>query len=500
MAREPSSLTRTTVTGVLWITAGRAVKTPVNLLTVAVLARLLEPQDFGIVAIGFIVSGLATLLIDGSFGMVLVQRRKITPPVVGASLVLSGSLGALAGVVIVAASPLVERFFDFPDLADVLFVLAWILPVSAAAAIWTALLQRGSHFGILTLNSAVAQLVYGAVAVGMAFAGLGMWSLVWAQVVGTCTEALLGFIASHKRYEVAFERGAVREVWRSGGMFTLSKMFNWAAGTVDRLVVGRLLGATALGFYSRATTLLATANQLVGTGLFRVLFSTFSRMQHDRERMQKAFDRTLSTTIIGSCLLAAFMILFADLVVITLLGERWMTTVPLIQALFAAFVSRSGYVVAEAVPLALGLGRASALRQAAQFILVISGAAIGSIFGLVGAAIGVAVAYWVFYLLCLILVRRLLGVSAARLFYIHLKGILIAASPVLAGAGARWLVQAEGELILMLIPPSAFGAAAAMALILAPRSLLSDDLARIRTQLFDRSVRLLRVVKSKSRL
>jgi PST family polysaccharide transporter len=480
----PGSLTRTTVTGILWITGGRLVKTPVNLIVIAILARLLTPADFGVVAIAYTVSGLATLLVDGSFGMVLVQRREISSGVIGASLLLSCLLGAAFGGVIVAASAPLEQFFEFPELRDVLRVLGLALPVSAVAAVWMALLQRASRFGVLTINSAVAQISYGIAAVLMALGGMGMWSLVWAQVIGSSIEAFLAFLAGRRGYAVSLDREALRDVLRSGGMFTLSKFFNWGAGNVDRVVIGRLLDAAALGFYSRASTLMATAQQLIGTGAVRVLFSTFSRMQHDRERLLKAFDRALSTAIIGSTLISAFMILFADIIVHILLGDQWTAAVPLIQALFAAFVCRSGYVVAEAVPLALGLGKASAFRQAAQFVLVIAGAAIGARFGVVGATIGVAAAYWLFYLLCLALVQRLLAASFGRLLRIHLNGLLLAAFPVLAGMAARSLLAPADHLALQLLPPAIFGLVAALTLSLAPRSLLSEDIARMREQAF----------------
>ena len=477
-------MTRVTVTGVLWLTVGRLVRSPINIVVTAILARLLSPADFGVVAIGFTISSLANLLVDGSFGMVLVQRREVKPAQIGASLLLSAGMGAIFGLIIMVSSPVVQRFFSFPNLSEVLKLLAFMLPISAAAAVWNALLQRASQFRTLTISSALGQLAYGVSAVAMAFAGMGVWSLVTSQLVGTGTEAFLNFMAGRRLYKLGFSRAAVMEVVRSGGMFTITKLFNWAAGNVDRVVIGRLLGASLLGFYSRGSTLLSTANQLVGTGATRVLFSTFARMQHDRGRLLNAFDRALSTSIIGSTLASAFTVMFADLVVRVVLGHKWMAAVPLIQVLFAAFVSRSGYIVAEAVPLALGLGRASALRQGAQFSLVIAGAAIGAQYGILGATIGIAVAYWLFYLLCLVLVLQLLDIGVARLLRIHLNGVLVAAGPVLAALGVSMLIGPTADLKLRLIPPLVFGIVAVGVLARAPVGLISEDMGRFRSKAF----------------
>lgn len=476
------SLARTTLHGVMWMAAGRFLKAPTNLIAVAILARLLTPADFGVVAIGFVVVGLATVLVDGTFGMVLVQRPKIDAAMIGASLLLSSVLGALFGLALIASGPLIQLYFDFPELSEVLRVLATVLPISAAMAVTTGLLQRASRFGVLTINSFIAQLVYAIMAITLAFTGFGLWSLVWAQVAQAIVETLLGFVAVRPQYRIAISGEALRETFRSGGMFTISKLFNWAAGNIDNLVIGRVLGATALGLYSRPRSLMRTINQVIGTGTARVLFSSFARMQHDLPRMRHAFDRTLSTTIVAATMASAFVVIFADLIVRVLLGSKWLAAVPIMQALFASFLTRSGYVVAEAVPLALGLGRASAYRQAAQFFLVIAGAWIGSRFGVVGAAIGIAAAYWVFYLLSLALVHQLLDVGARRLLQIHAKGVAATVIPVAVTLAAALAVEPGHDLLLNFALAALFGAVAALVLALGPVSLLSHDIVRMRGQ------------------
>jgi O-antigen/teichoic acid export membrane protein len=480
---QPQSLAKTTLHGALWMTAGRFMKAPTNLLTVAILARLLTPADFGVVAIGLVVIGLGAILVDGSFGMVLVQRQKMDPPMIGASLVLSLSLGTLFAVALLAGAPLLERYFDFPHLTGVIRVLALALPVSAAMAVTTALLQRASRFGILTINSFLAQLLNAVVAISLAFSGFGVWSLVWGQFAQVCFETFLGFTALRSRYSIGFSLAALKDGFRSGGMFTLSKLFNWAGANIDNVVVGTTLGATSLGLYSRPSTLMNTVNQVIGTGTARVLFSTFAKMQHDLGRMRRAFERALATSLVAASFAAAFVLLFSNLIVHLMLGPKWVASVPIMQALFAAFVTRSGYIVAEAVPLALGLGRASAYRQGAQFILVLAGAWLGSHFGVTGAAIGIAVAYWLFYLLCLLLVQQLLSVPWSKLVSMHLSALAAIAVPVLATIAIRYAMGSSPSLWSEVPPLFAFGASSLAVLAFAPAIILSDDIVRGRGHL-----------------
>lgn len=482
---DHGSLTRSTVHGVFWITATRVIKVPLNLITVAVLARLLTPADFGIVAIGMLVKTLSDVLVDGSFGMVLIQRRTINAKLIGASLALSVILAALFAGVIVLGAPFIQREFDFPQLGEVLIVMAAVLPITAITTITTALLQRSFKFAALTVNALVSQLGYTAVAISLALAGYGLWSLVFAQLAAFVIEATMGFLAVGRSYQVGFSTSAFRDVLGSGGMFTLSKLLNWAASSVDRIVIGRFLGAAELGFYTRAASLMKTARQLTGTGPIRVLFSSFSKIQHDEARMRNGYLRALSVSMIVAALVSTFAIVNAEILVRLLLGPRWLPTVPLIQILFSAYLARSGYIVAEAIPLALGLGGQSALRQGAQLVLILLGAGIGAQFGAVGAAIGIAAAFWLFYLLCLLLVRRLLHVDWLETLRVHGNAILVAMPPAVAALATRWLLSAD-NLLLQMLPAVVFGVVTAIVLVLAPAKLIGGDLVRARTHVWER--------------
>jgi teichuronic acid exporter len=482
---EQGSLTRSAVHGVFWITATRAIKAPLNLIATAVLARLLTPSDFGIVAIAMLVTTLSDVLVDGSFGMVLIQRRTISPAVIGASLALSMTLAALfAGTVIIGA-PFIEQEFGFPHLQDVLLLLAAALPITAITTITTALLQRAMRFRALTFIAFVSQLAYTITAIALAVAGAGLWSLIWAQLASFFLQAAMGFLAVRRQYQLGISQAAVREVFQSGGMFTVSKLLNWAATSADRVVIGRFLGAADLGYYSRAVSLMTTARQLTGTGPVRVLFSTFAKIQHDQERMRKGYLRALSLTLIMGTLVSGFVIVNAELIVRLLLGPQWLPTIPLIQLLFSAFLARSGYIVAEAVPLALGLGGQSALRQAAQLILVAVGAAVGAQFGVIGAVVGLCAAHWLFYLLVLLLVQRLIHPGWLELLRVHAKSVLVALPPILLALATRWALPTD-NLLLKMVPAAVFAITAVAMLASAPAALVTGDVVRARSHVWAR--------------
>lgn len=495
---EPRSLTRHTVRGVFWITAGRLLKQPINLIGLVVLARLLAPSDFGIFAIAALVVTFSNVVVDGSFGLVLIQRRHLNSEWIGASLALSVALALLLSICVVLAAPYIEQQFEFPELSDVLLFLAVILPINAITSITTALMQRAFQFGRLTLNLTLSQIANTAVAITLAVNGFGLWSLVWGQVAQFVADALLGYLAVRRHYAVGFSLSAVAQVFRSGGMFTVSKLLNWAANNVDNLVVGRFLGATALGFYSRAFNLMSTARQLSGTGPVRVLFSSFAKIQHDPDRMARGYLRSLSMALVSATLVSAFVVVNAEIIVRLVLGPQWLPMIPVLQIMFSAFIARTGYIVAEAVPLSLGLSGQTAIRQGAQLILVISGATIGAQFGLIPAVIGITSAYWIFYLLCLLLVKRLIPIRWSQVLRLHLNGILLSVPPSVLALATRWMLPSD-DLLLQVIPPIVFGLVAVIVVAVAPTSLAGDDLVRFRSLLWERLFAIIKGLRPGSR-
>lgn len=494
-AEERGSLTRSTVQGVFWITAGRLARAPLSLIAVAVLARLLTPSDFGVVTLGMITVTVSNVLVDGSFGMVLIQRKKIDAALIGASLALSSALAILLSIIIIATAPYVQQQFEFPKLEEVLLVAGAVLPVTAVTMVTSALLQRSFRFATLTFIQLASQVAYTAVGVGLAFAGAGMWALVWAQVTSFVFEALAGFLAVRKQYRLAISSAAVRDVFTFGGMFTVSKLLNWAANNADRIIVGRMFGAADLGFYTRAALLMKTAKDASGAGPTRVLFSSFAKLQHDHPRMSRAYLRALSVTVVISGLVTTFVMVNSRLIVDILLGQQWLSTVLLLQILFSAFVARSAYAVAEAVPLALGLSGQSAFRQAAQLILVIIGAALGSRYGMVGATIGVTAAYWLFYFLCLLLVQRLIQPGWFEIFRVHAKGVFASLIPAIPALAVQFAVP-EDNLLLQFIPAIVFGLGAAGLLAFGPASLITDDIVKARNHVLTRILPRLRLSRA----
>ncbi len=473
---------RSTVLGIAWLSLGRGVKLLVNLVTIAILSRLLTPADFGSVVIPLALVSLGQTLSEGAFGMNLIQRKSIDGTDVGAALLLSLGIGLLLAAATASAAPLVEWMVDIDNAAWLLLIAAPILTISAVSSVGRNLLIRDRRFSLIAALSTVGSVGYGVAATALALWGFGPSALILGALVRSFVQGAMVLTAALRRHRPRFSTARLREAFISARVYSLWSLFLWSGNNIDRLVVAKLSTVVDLGLYVRAMNVMQMALGLTGTGSFRVLFSTFSRMQDDLPRLRAAVQRALTAGLTISGLVAAFAVVFADLLVWIILGPQWVGAIPIIQVIFLSLTARSGYHFAEAVPASLGLARANAVRQALRTLLIGICAWIGAQYGIVGAAVGVAAAFWIFYVLILIYVARLISLPLSTALRINLIPLVVAAVP----AGAALMVRQIPSGPQWLLDLAAVGLFALLALSFlarAPASIIGEDAVRLREKL-----------------
>lgn len=240
------------LTGIAWLMGGRIAYMGLSLISTAILARLLSPADFGVLAVVMLVVGLPTALFDGAFAIGLIQKKTIDDQLTSDAFWASLLLSVLFFLPIFLAAKAIEQFFQFEDLASLVRITACVIFFKAAANVPTALLQRhGKHKHIAALTVVSYLVGYCIVGIGMALMGYGAAALVAAVTVTATLEFVLSFAISRMRLRPPPSWVRLVAVFSSSSMLTLAQLFNWGANTGANIVIGRLLGATELGLYSR---------------------------------------------------------------------------------------------------------------------------------------------------------------------------------------------------------------------------------------------------------
>lgn len=442
----------------------------VVLVLMAVLARLLEPRDFGLVALALVFITLLETISDLGLGQALVvseddalEERAVT------AFTMSLAFGtALAGFTALAGWP-AAAFFDEPRLRAILPVLGLTFIIRASASTHYALAQRALDFRSRTAAELSDVLVRGTTSVALAAAGHGVWSLVWGYVAGEAARAVVLWLLVDWVPGLRVERQHARRMLRFGGALSLLSVIAAVIHELDNLFVGRVLGTAAVGLYAIAFDLpeLAIVNFSVVAG--RVLYPAFAAV--DRDAVARAFLRALHYTLLVALPLAIGLAVLAESFIEVAFGDQWLDAVPAMRILTLYAVAVSLGIPAGTVYKAtgrVGILLAMAIPRAALVALTVALFVDDGIEAVAASQAGVAGTF------------ALLGiVIAGRIFRVSGREILRQAWPPLASAALAAVPMIAADVLIVSPFGSVLAAGAAgtvtyfaMLLLVARRSLV----------------------------
>ncbi|MGH8892449.1 MAG: oligosaccharide flippase family protein, partial [Actinomycetes bacterium] len=238
------------INGTLWTLVQRWGVRLTTLIVFVVLGRLLDPTDFGVVALAGVFVGVLNVFSDFGLSTYLVQAPSIDQRTKSTVFWCGLIFSVVVAAALVAASAWISALFQAPDMRVVLMALAASIVITAFSTTQTALLKRALNFRTIALRSLVATLTAAVVAIGLALAGQGVWALVAQSLVFNATSAVVLWTATGWRPDLIFDRGAARHALRYGGSVLGVQLVSQVRHRADALVIGLILGTTALGYWT----------------------------------------------------------------------------------------------------------------------------------------------------------------------------------------------------------------------------------------------------------
>lgn len=292
-----------------------------------VLARLLAPEDFGLVALGLVVVTLAQTLVKAGLAEAVVQRKDLTVDHVRASFWTSSLLGLTLAAIVFFAAPAIGSVFSEPKLTPLVRVLSLNFVLFGLSAASQALLQRKLEFRAIAMRSVLGSLVGGAAGIGAALAGWGAWALVTQNLVDQSIAAVILLVAEPPDLRGRPRWRAVRDLLgfsiRSLGI----QLNNFAFRRSDDLIVGWRLGSTQLGFYSVAYRLMRLIDDMVAKVLLNVAFPTFAKVQGDKARSATMLRDASRIAAAALCPVFVGMSICAPEIISVAFGPDWAESV-----------------------------------------------------------------------------------------------------------------------------------------------------------------------------
>jgi PST family polysaccharide transporter len=465
--------------GVRWTSLAQGTIAVSQFLSGLVLFKLLTIEVFGIVAMAHVVTGFADQLRELGTRMALVQRREITPETLDSAFFVNLAVGVVLGAGVWIAAPLASAFYKSEAIYAPLQALASLFVIASLGQVQRALLTRSMQFGRLAAVDITAVLVEASVTIVLAIAGYGVWSFVLGEIAMTVVATVGVAIARPWWPGLRVRRAEIRSLVGFGANLMGFNLANYFLTNADRLIIGRVLGADALGLYAFAQRLTLFPMRSLSGVMVNVLVPQFAREQHDHPRFAVMFSRSCAgVALLAFPLLGALAVLVGPLV--ALYDPKWTPAVALVALLCPAGMIQS--LTRTVGPAFVALGRPDLLFRVGLFagVVVLCGSIVGVRFGVFGVALAFAISTAVTALPTIYLALRQISASP--------RPLLSALEPVVSATGFAALVMlALGSVLGMADDPSwalvvsvgIAGAVAYWGLIALRRPPVLDDLLRV---------------------
>lgn len=348
------TLKKKTIKGVFWSFGSQFGRQTSQFIITAILARLLLPSDFGLVSMVTVFTGFVSIFGEMGITNALIQKQDTHDGHYYSAFWLNVFVGAGLTVAFWAIAPLIAYFYKRQELIPILKAVSINFIISSFAIIQQSILMKNMDFKKIMVRDLTAVILSGILGIFLALHGLGVWSLVTQLIVYTLLNTLLLWILSGWRPRLHFSRSDIKDIWSFSANMAGANFVNYIARNVDSLLIGRFLGAQALGYYSLAYKLMMIPVQNITWAIGKVLFPVFSKMQEDLNRLKSAYLKIVDLISFISFPAMVWLFIFAPEFVRLVYGSKWVDIVALIRILCFCGMLQSVYLTVTNITLSMG--------------------------------------------------------------------------------------------------------------------------------------------------
>lgn len=384
--------------------------------TLSVLAHLLSPEIFGLVALATLTMDYLSIISDLGFGAALIQKKGNVEEHANTAFSINILANASLTILISLTAPLAANFFREPTLTPVLRWLSTIFLIKSFGTIQNVLLERELNFKkrmIADLGNAVIKSL---VSISLACQGYGVWSLVAGSLAGTAVASIALWRLSPWKPKLAWETSVVKQLFSYGLSIIGSNALTAWEDNFDYLIIGRIFDSAALGIYTVAYRLPETLILNTLWLMTSVLFPTFSALQDNKDSLKKGFLSTVHYVELLVVPICFGMLVTADPLIRVAFGTQWIDAIPLLQFIsLYALIASIGFHAGDVYK---AIGRPDILFKISLplFPLRLLALWIGAQFGLIGVALGHLVAEIAAIIINFIVIKRMINVTSIEIF------------------------------------------------------------------------------------
>lgn len=301
-----------------------------------ILARILTPNDFGVIALLGLFIGIASVFIDGGFSSALIQRQNVTHKDESTVFFFNLAMAGVTALLLSASAIWLADFFKQPILQFLTYAMAFNLLINAFGAIHATLLTKELNFKVLAKVGVISSSVSGIAAVYLAMQGFGVWSLVWQGWIASFLMVSLLWVWHPWRPSWTFSFDSLKSLFGFGGYEMAATLTDVFSTNFNLLMIGKLFSAKEVGLYDRAQKTQLLPTMVMMRIIDRVAFSAFSVASADKEKLVRGLRRAQSTSMFINVPAMIGLMLLAQHIMEVLFGEQWVSSAPILQVLAIA--------------------------------------------------------------------------------------------------------------------------------------------------------------------
>lgn len=329
------NLKKQAVNGVKWTSISSMIVAILQILQVSILARLLSPSDFGLMAIVMVVIGFTRIFSDMGISNAIIHHQDTSHNQLSSLYWLNIASGGTMFVILVALSPIIANFYNQPELIRLLILLASSFIILAIGNQHRILFQKELNFKFIAKVEITSSVLSFIIAVTSALTGQGVYSLAYAMLTKALVSSICFLLFGLKIHKpsLTYKHSEIKK-YINFGMFQMGdNSVNYFASQIDTVIIGRILGIESLGIYSISKQLVTRPLQIINPILTKVAFPTMAKIQNDQNKLKNLYLKLISILCTISFPLYGLLILFTPEIILLMLGEKWLVAVPIMRIL-----------------------------------------------------------------------------------------------------------------------------------------------------------------------
>ncbi len=421
-----------------------------------ILARLLSPNDYGLVGMVTVIIVFAEIFKDAGLSLATVQKEEITREQISTLFWINVLISAILGLCVLAAAPLVAWFYGKPELTAITAALSFSFIISGLTIQHQALQRRHMHFGTLSGIQIATQITNLVVTIVLAYFGWRYWALVVGLLTGTLAGTLLTLFFFPWIPGWVQKGTGARKMLKFGGHLTGFNIINYFARNADNILIGKLVGAEALGFYSRAYQLLMLPITMMSGPISNVAVPALSRLNEDRQRLHRYYLHILYMLSLISGPIVGIAFLASNDIVIILLGPTWSPVSDVFKYLAMGGLLQPLYNTQSWLHLAVGRADRVFIWGLIGTPIIVASFLIGLHWGINGVAFCYSIALIITTIGSLAYAGQSAGLPFRKMLHAVFKPIISCVFAVIAVVTLNTFIQNRFHIVSLIIKGSVF--------------------------------------------